>query len=114
MAKQPEEKISRRRGRVDLLLTDLAQLPDGYQPAPGEAEMFAALGETIGKAFKFGPWQEQYASEAAQGEIEALKAQVASLEAELAQAQGKALAPEAAPAPEAEKLPENGKRKTGT
>ncbi len=53
MAKQPEEKISRRLGRVEMLLTDLAQIPEGYQPTEREVALFKEL--VLGSTSIFAP-----------------------------------------------------------
>lgn len=43
--------VNRRLGRVEMLLTELAQLPDGYDPTARERAMFAALATRIEEVF---------------------------------------------------------------
>ncbi|MBI4644001.1 MAG: hypothetical protein HY743_09855 [Deltaproteobacteria bacterium] len=51
MAKGLDPNYNRRLGRVEMLLTELAQLPDGYQPAEYELEQFKALKAKIEAVF---------------------------------------------------------------
>lgn len=94
MARGLAEDRSRRLGRVEMLLTELEQLPDGYQPTGQEAKRFAALaaliiekyclGEVIVGDFPLASAQEKLA--AAKAEIERLSVLLAERNTELAQA----------------------------
>lgn len=57
-----EANIIRRLGRVEMLLTELNNLADGYQPTERELEQFAALASKIDAVFfpgKAAPYQVQ-------------------------------------------------------
>jgi hypothetical protein len=93
MARGLAEDRSRRLGRVEMLLTELEQLPDGYQPTDQEVEQFKSLVAKINAVFGF-----SYGLSGSPVEVKT---------------EPEPEAPVEAPAGKLSKT-ENGKRKTGT